>query len=178
VGHSENDDGPAVEVKNERMWRTSVRSALIAWSLALLAVLSSTAQPDLRRPLVVFIFGPPGSGKTTQAAALSKKYGIPAISMSKLLEKQLAKRANSSKLIKISVAGADLLGDAAATWTNRYDVPHTVVITGKKFSSPVLNTDQAFSFRFQEPGSYPCFCKIHPMMTGTIVVEKDASNEG
>jgi plastocyanin len=39
----------------------------------------------------------------------------------------------------------------------------------------VLDTDQAFSFKFQEPGSYPYFCKIHPTMTGTIVVEKDAS---
>jgi heme/copper-type cytochrome/quinol oxidase subunit 2 len=49
------------------------------------------------------------------------------------------------------------------------------VSTEKKFSSPVLDTDQVFSFQFQEPGSYPYFCKIHPMMTGTIVVEKDAS---
>jgi amicyanin len=62
----------------------------------------------------------------------------------------------------------------AVTWTNRDDIPHNVVSTEKKFSSPVLDTDQAFSFKFQEPGSYPYFCKIHPMMTGTIVVEKDA----
>lgn len=61
------------------------------------------------------------------------------------------------------------------TWTNRDDIPHTATSTEKKFASPVLDTDQAFSFRFQEPGSYPYFCKIHPTMTGTIVVEKDAS---
>lgn len=61
------------------------------------------------------------------------------------------------------------------TWTNHDDIPHNVVSTDKKFSSPVLDTDQAFSFRFKEPGSYPYFCKIHPMMTGTIVVEKPAS---
>ena len=61
------------------------------------------------------------------------------------------------------------------TWTNRDDIPHNVVSTEKKFSSPVLDTDQAFSFRFQEPGAYPYFCKIHPMMTGTIVVAKDSS---
>ena len=63
----------------------------------------------------------------------------------------------------------------AVTWTNRDDIPHNVVSTEKKFSSPVLDTDQAFSFKFQDPGSYPYFCKIHPMMTGTIIVEKDAS---
>jgi amicyanin len=60
-------------------------------------------------------------------------------------------------------------------WTNRDDIPHNVVSTEKKFSSPVLDTDQAFSFQFTEPGSYPYYCKIHPMMTGTIVVERDAS---
>lgn len=63
----------------------------------------------------------------------------------------------------------------AVTWTNRDDIPHNVVSTEKKFSSPVLDTDQAFSFKFSEPGSYPYFCKIHPMMTGTIVVEKEPS---
>ena len=61
------------------------------------------------------------------------------------------------------------------TWTNRDDIPHVVVSTEKKFSSPVLDTDQAFSFTFQQPGSYPYFCKIHPTMTGTVVVEKPAS---
>jgi len=61
------------------------------------------------------------------------------------------------------------------TWTNRDDIPHNIVSTEKKFSSPVLDTDQAFSFKFQEPGSYPYFCKIHPMMTGRILVEKDSS---
>jgi len=61
------------------------------------------------------------------------------------------------------------------TWTNHDDIPHNVVSTDKKFSSPVLDTDQTFSFRFQEPGSYPYFCKIHPTMTGTIVVENPSS---
>jgi 3',5'-cyclic-AMP phosphodiesterase len=64
---------------------------------------------------------------------------------------------------------------ATVTWTNRDDIPHTATSTEKKFASPVLDTDQAFSFKFQEPGSYPYFCKIHPTMTGTIVVEKTPS---
>jgi 3',5'-cyclic-AMP phosphodiesterase len=64
---------------------------------------------------------------------------------------------------------------SVVTWTNRDDIPHTATSTEKKFASPVLDTDQAFSFKFQEPGSYPYFCKIHPTMTGTVVVEKNAS---
>jgi amicyanin len=59
------------------------------------------------------------------------------------------------------------------TWVNHDDIPHNIVSTEKKFSSPVLDTDQNFSFTFRDPGSYPYYCKIHPMMTGTVVVEKD-----
>jgi amicyanin len=65
---------------------------------------------------------------------------------------------------------------ATVTWMNHDDIPHNVVSTDRKFSSPVLDTDQNFSFSFREPGSYPYFCKIHPMMTGTIVVEKETPN--
>jgi plastocyanin len=63
----------------------------------------------------------------------------------------------------------------AVTWTNQDDIPHTATSTENKFASPVLDTDQTFSYTFQERGSYPYFCKIHPTMTGTIVVEKRAS---
>jgi len=61
---------------------------------------------------------------------------------------------------------------AAVTWINQDDVPHNVVSTEKKFSSPVLDTDQNFTFTFREPGKYSYYCKIHPMMTGTVVVEE------
>jgi Icc protein len=59
---------------------------------------------------------------------------------------------------------------ATITWTNRDDVPHNIVSTEQKFKSPVLDTDERFSHRFDAPGSYKYFCSIHPMMTGRIVV--------
>jgi 3',5'-cyclic-AMP phosphodiesterase len=55
-------------------------------------------------------------------------------------------------------------------WTNHDDVPHTVVSTEQKFKSPVLDTDEQFSHRFEAPGAYSYFCSIHPKMTGRIVV--------
>ncbi len=67
---------------------------------------------------------------------------------------------------------------AAVTWTNRDDIPHNVVSTEKKFASSVLDTDQTFTHLFRDPGSYPYFCKIHPMMTGTIIVEGNRSERG
>ena len=52
------------------------------------------------------------------------------------------------------------------TWTNRDDVPHNIVSTEQKFKSPVLDTDEQFSHRFDAPGTYEYFCSIHPKMTG------------
>ena len=55
-------------------------------------------------------------------------------------------------------------------WTNRDDIPHTVVAAGK-FRSKTLDTDDSFSFTFTAAGEYKYFCSLHPHMTGTVKVE-------
>jgi amicyanin len=60
---------------------------------------------------------------------------------------------------------------ATVTWTNRDDIPHTVVSDDKAFKSKVLDTDEKFSFTFTKPGTYGYFCSIHPKMTGKVVVQ-------
>lgn len=62
---------------------------------------------------------------------------------------------------------------ATVTWTNRDDIPHTVVSTDdpKTFKSKVLDTDDKFSFTFSKPGTYSYFCSIHPKMTGKVIVQ-------
>ena len=57
------------------------------------------------------------------------------------------------------------------TWTNRDDIPHTVVSTDGVFKSKALDTDERFSFTFSKTGNYPYFCSIHPKMTGKVVVQ-------
>jgi len=57
------------------------------------------------------------------------------------------------------------------TWTNRDDIPHTVVSTDGVFKSKVLDTDEKFSFTFSKAGTYSYFCSIHPKMTGKVVVQ-------
>ena len=59
---------------------------------------------------------------------------------------------------------------ATITWTNRDDIPHTVVSPDKVFKSKVLDTDERFSFTFNTPGTFLYFCSIHPKMTGKVVV--------
>ncbi len=57
------------------------------------------------------------------------------------------------------------------TWTNRDDIPHTVVSTDGVFKSKVLDTDEKFTFTFSKAGAYPYFCSIHPKMTGKVIVQ-------
>lgn len=61
----------------------------------------------------------------------------------------------------------------AVTWTNRDDIPHTVVSTDdpRAFKSKVLDTDEKFSYTFTKAGTFPYFCSVHPKMTGTVVVK-------
>jgi len=55
-------------------------------------------------------------------------------------------------------------------WINHDDIPHTVDSTEGKFKSGALDTDDKFEFRFAEPGEYSFYCRIHPKMTGKIIV--------
>jgi Icc protein len=58
----------------------------------------------------------------------------------------------------------------AVTWTNRDDIPHTVVSDDGVFKSKARDTDEKFSYTFDKVGTYPYHCSIHPKMTGQIVV--------
>ena len=55
-------------------------------------------------------------------------------------------------------------------WTNRDDEPHTVVSDTGIFRSGAMDTNETYSFKFDEPGTYHFTCSIHPRMVGTIMV--------
>lgn len=77
------------------------------------------------------------------------------------------------KIDNFSFAPAELkvpIG-TTVTWTNRDDIPHTVVSTDKVFKSKVLDSDEKYSFTFGSPGTYAYFCSIHPKMTGKVIVQ-------
>jgi plastocyanin len=57
------------------------------------------------------------------------------------------------------------------TWTNRDDIPHTVVSTDGLFKSKARDTDEKFSYTFSKPGTYSYFCSLHPKMTGKVIVQ-------
>ena len=57
------------------------------------------------------------------------------------------------------------------TWTNRDDIPHTVVSSDGVFKSKARDTDETFSYKFDKAGTYSYFCSLHPKMTGQVVVQ-------
>ena len=57
------------------------------------------------------------------------------------------------------------------TWTNDDGTLHTVTSTTKVFTSAGLDGGGTFSYTFTSPGTYSYYCKLHPHMTGTIVVK-------
>jgi plastocyanin len=56
------------------------------------------------------------------------------------------------------------------TFVNHDDIPHSIVETGGKFKSKVLDTEESFKMTFDTVGDVGYFCGLHPHMTGHIVV--------
>ena len=62
------------------------------------------------------------------------------------------------------------------TWTNQDQILHTATAGATpgtadgKFDGPMDGVGQSANFTFDQPGTYPYFCRRHTSMTGTIVV--------
>ena len=85
---------------------------------------------------------------------------------------QQAAAAQEVKIDNFSFGPATITVAAGTTvtWTNRDDIPHTVVSDGT-FKSKAMDTDEKFSYTFAKAGTYSYFWSIHPKMTGKVVVK-------
>ena len=59
---------------------------------------------------------------------------------------------------------------ATVTWVNHDDMPHSVVFPKLKLKSLAMDTDESFSHKFDQPGTYDYVCGLHPHMHGQVVV--------
>ena len=55
-------------------------------------------------------------------------------------------------------------------WINRDSAPHTATADDGSFDTGTLEEGKLKSESFEDPGSYPYFCEIHPDMRGTVEV--------
>lgn len=58
-------------------------------------------------------------------------------------------------------------------WTNTDSSAHTVTSREPAgvFDSGVMGPDEEFEFTFETTGSFEYYCKIHPAMVGSVVVQ-------
>jgi plastocyanin len=64
------------------------------------------------------------------------------------------------------------------TWTNSEEImPHDVTSgqpgqadVGQLFASEIMMPGQTFAVTFAEPGEFVYLCKLHPAMTGVVIV--------
>jgi plastocyanin len=57
------------------------------------------------------------------------------------------------------------------TWTNQDDIPHSILLTALGVRSQVLDTDKAFTYKFDKAGTFSYVCGLHPFMHGQVVVK-------
>lgn len=57
------------------------------------------------------------------------------------------------------------------TFLNNDSATHTVVSDNNAFKSKDIEPGQSYQHTFNETGSFPYHCSIHPTMTGTITVQ-------
>lgn len=57
------------------------------------------------------------------------------------------------------------------TWENSDSLAHTSTSDDEVWDSGTLEGGGEFSFTFEEVGTFSYFCKIHPSMNGSVVVE-------
>src|SRR6266498_3441406 len=67
-----------------------------------------------------------------------------------------------------------VLGGATVTWTNRDDIPDTIVSNDGVFKSKVRDTDEKFSYTFDKIGTNSCYCSLNPKMVARLWCSDDA----
>ena len=108
-------------------------------------------------------------------AMVAALWTVPALRASTVSAGQAAQPAKTVAIdidnFKFGVVSLEIAAGTTVTWTNRDDVPHTVVSVKKLFKSPALDTGEHFSYTFADAGTFDYYCSVHPRMTGTIVVK-------
>jgi LPXTG-motif cell wall-anchored protein len=99
--------------------------------------------------------------------------------------KAIAAASGSVTIADFNFAPASITIDAgdAVTWNNDGPTPHSATANDGSFDTGILKKGQSGSHTFSEAGSFSYYCKPHPYMKATVVVQAaqsggDASGSG
>jgi len=82
-------------------------------------------------------------------------------------------QANTGFFIPLNL---EIIRGTTVIWQNEDNIGHTVQSQDAQghviplFNSPVLNTGDTFTYKFDKPGVYHYFCSIHPWRIGIVTV--------
>jgi len=107
---------------------------------------------------------------TTRALVLAVAMAVPVGSLVSAVVHANDTNQVTIKTFKYGPKDITVTAGTTVTWINKDPEPHTVVNKDGKFRSSALDTDDTFSFTFNEPGTFNFFCTLHPQMTGTVTV--------
>ncbi|GHE83886.1 copper-binding protein [Amycolatopsis deserti] len=126
---------------------------------------------------VLFSLASLQSAKSSPPAAAGVDQGNPvAVALYQSMAQAESTQAQSSgvEMMNFAFSPASLtvsVGDTV-TWTNHDSAPHNVVVTDGpvKFSSPLIQQGETYSYTFTQAGEYSYYCSVHPDMKATITV--------
>ena len=140
---------------NAARWRPGPTIAVAALAVGG-ALLVSSARDE----------GPPAGGPTDRFAPVSLTSSCP------------TKPVSDPPVIDISrfaycPANRSVAVGVEVVWSNMDLAPHTVTYDGpgERVDSGSMAQGQVWATRFTVPGTYQYFCRFHPGMAGTIVVD-------
>jgi plastocyanin len=76
--------------------------------------------------------------------------------------------------MRFEPANLSVTPGTTVTWVHGSSMPHTVKGSSPELRSGILTRGQTFSITFEDAGTYNYYCDLHPGMTGTVTVEKNA----
>jgi len=102
---------------------------------------------------------------------------VPSVSVSNtehvLIPNGNSAQANTGFFIPLNL---EIIRGTTVIWQNEDNIGHTVQSQDAQghviplFNSPVLNTGDTFTYKFDKPGVYHYFCTIHPWRIGIVTV--------
>lgn len=94
-------------MENARPSSSALRRGLLAGALAITASFLPAVAQDAGKGLVIVLIGPPGSGKTTQADFLQKKYKVAIVSADELRRKAGNSESKTNELLREQAKSQD-----------------------------------------------------------------------
>jgi len=122
-------------------------------------------------------FGP-DSGQPGSVSPVAFRWGQPAVLCVMLgcLMLPAAARSDGGGQVtidnfKFSKPSLTVSKGTEVTWTNRDDIPHSIVLGALGVKSKALDSDKTFSYRFDKAGTFSYVCGLHPFMHAQVVVK-------